>query len=259
CGPGSGAVSELSTRKAGFVEDVSLGMLDGSQAPVPPMATGNIPRSSSRLRSILRKTSGRELMDGPRGCSVLSLREFSHSAIARGGGESTAVSNCVKAFETLQAAEKTYSRSSKASKRRVTFGEVLSPEIFDQSLPANTPLSRGAYPGCPRGQRPWARLLSEEPVPLLDFGLDEGVQSFPESSVAAEALSPVENAKVAESDKLDMRTTRSSTGRKQCRAVAEDTAWSSWGTTNTENNKESKNQKRNKIQRKDNSTTAVPK
>ncbi|KFO96213.1 Cell division cycle-associated protein 2, partial [Calypte anna] len=31
-------------------------------------------------------------------------------------------------------------------KKRVTFGEVLSPEIFDENLPANTPLCRGAAP-----------------------------------------------------------------------------------------------------------------
>ncbi|KFW80663.1 Cell division cycle-associated protein 2, partial [Manacus vitellinus] len=31
-------------------------------------------------------------------------------------------------------------------KKKVTFGEVLSPEIFDQTLPANTPLRRGASP-----------------------------------------------------------------------------------------------------------------
>ncbi|KFP86667.1 Cell division cycle-associated protein 2, partial [Apaloderma vittatum] len=31
-------------------------------------------------------------------------------------------------------------------KKRVTFGEVLSPEIFDETLPANTPLRKGATP-----------------------------------------------------------------------------------------------------------------
>ncbi|KFV59787.1 Cell division cycle-associated protein 2, partial [Tyto alba] len=31
-------------------------------------------------------------------------------------------------------------------KKRVTFGKVLSPEIFDKTLPANTPLRKGATP-----------------------------------------------------------------------------------------------------------------
>lgn len=36
--------------------------------------------------------------------------------------------------------------SEKPKKRRVTFGEALSPEIFDETLPANTPLWKGATP-----------------------------------------------------------------------------------------------------------------
>ncbi|XP_014116295.1 PREDICTED: cell division cycle-associated protein 2 isoform X2 [Pseudopodoces humilis] len=202
----SGAVSDLSTRKAELVGGVSLAVLEGSQAPGTPLGEGNIPssdlsQSSSLLRSILKKTPGRELMD--------STKEYSNSASDRGGGESAAVSNCVKAFETLQA-ERTDSQSSKTpKKKKVTFGEVLSPEVFDQSLPANTPLRRGASPGCPQGQSLRARPgLSEEPLPLLDFGWDdEGVEPLPEfleGSVAAGAPSPVENAEVAETDKPDM-------------------------------------------------------
>uniref|UniRef100_A0A8C0UE42 PP1-binding domain-containing protein n=1 Tax=Cyanistes caeruleus TaxID=156563 RepID=A0A8C0UE42_CYACU len=163
----SGAVSDLSARKADLVGGVSLAVLEGSQAPGTPLGEGNIPssdlsQSSSLLRSILKKTPGRELMD--------SAKEYSNSASDRGGGESAAVSNCVKAFETLQA-ERTDSQSSKTpKKKKVTFGEVLSPEIFDQSLPANTPLRRGASPGCPQGQSLRARPgLSEEPLPCLEF------------------------------------------------------------------------------------------
>ncbi|NWI03387.1 CDCA2 protein, partial [Tichodroma muraria] len=270
-GAGSEADSDLSTREAGVVQDVNLGILGGSQAPVTPLGTGDIPssdlsQSSSLLRSILKKTPGRELTDGPEVGSVLALRmslkEYSNSAIDRGGDESAAVSSCVKAFETLHT-EKTDSQSSKTpKKKKVTFGEVLSPEIFDQSLPANTPLRRGASPGCPQGQSPWARLgLSEEPLPLLDFGWDdEGVEPLPEfleGSVAAEAPSPVGNAE--ETEKPDMVTTHSSAKRKQCRAVTEDTDCSSSGATATENDKGTKNPRRSKIQRQKNPTLAAPK
>lgn len=31
-------------------------------------------------------------------------------------------------------------------RKRVTFGEELSPEVFDESLPANTPLRKGGTP-----------------------------------------------------------------------------------------------------------------
>ncbi|XP_015504456.1 cell division cycle-associated protein 2 isoform X2 [Parus major] len=254
----SGAVSDLSTRKAELVGGVSLAVLEGSQTPGTPLGEGKIPssdlsQSSSLLRSILKKTLGRELMD--------STKEYSNGASDREGGESAGVSNCVKAFETLQA-ERTDSQSSKTpKKKKVTFGEVLSPEIFDQSLPANTPLRRGASPGCPQGQSLRARPgLSEEPLPLLDFGWDdEGVEPLPEfleGSVAAGAPSPVQNAEVAETDKPDMITW--STKRK-CRAVAEDTDCSSLGATNTGNDKDTKNLGMSKILRQENPTKAAPK
>ncbi|XP_064256395.1 cell division cycle-associated protein 2 isoform X3 [Passer domesticus] len=262
----SDAVSELSTRKAGAVEGVSLALLAASQGP-GSTPSSDLSQSSSLLRSILKKTPAREPPDSPRADAVLALRmslqEYLNSDIDRGGDEPAAVSNCVKAPETLQT-ERTDSQSSKTpKKKKVTFGEVLSPEIFDQSLPANTPLRRGASPGCPQGQSPWARPgLSQEPLPLLDFGWDdEGVEPLPEfleGAVAAEALSPVEIAEVPETDKPDVVTTHSSTKRKQCRAVAQDTDQSSLGATNTDNDKDTKNPRRSKIQRQKNPTTAAP-
>ncbi|KFP71520.1 Cell division cycle-associated protein 2, partial [Acanthisitta chloris] len=42
--------------------------------------------------------------------------------------------------------QKTEIHSSKTSKKTVSFGPALSPEIFDEALPANTPLRRGASP-----------------------------------------------------------------------------------------------------------------
>ncbi|NWZ42630.1 CDCA2 protein, partial [Brachypodius atriceps] len=255
---GSAAVSDLSPRKAELVEDVNLGILGGNQTPVTPLGSGDIPscdlsQSCSLLRSILKKTPGLELRDSPKVGS-----QYSNSAIDGGGGgaESAAVSNCVKAFETLQK-EPTDSQSSKTpKKKKVTFGEVLSPEIFDQSLPANTPLRRGASPGCPQGQSPSARPgLPEEPLPLLDFGWDEeGVEPLPEfleGSVAAEAPSPVENAEVAETDKPDMTTARCSKRKQE-----EGTDQSS---TNTEDGKDNKNPRRSKSQRQKNPSTAGPK
>ncbi|NWZ96337.1 CDCA2 protein, partial [Nesospiza acunhae] len=255
-------VSALSTRKTGAVEDVSLAMQAGS-TPSPDLCQG-----SSLLRSILKKTPAKELLDSARADSVLaprrSFQEYFNSAIDAGGDESAAVSSCIKASETLQT-ERADSQSSKTpKKKKVTFGEVLSPEIFDQSLPANTPLRRGASPGCAQGQSPWARPgLSEEPLPLLDFGWDEeGVEPLPEflegSEALAEAPSPVKIAEVAETDKPDVVTTRSSTKRKQCRAVAQDPDGSSSGATNTDNDKDTKNP-RSKIQRQKNPTTATPK
>ncbi|NWT56319.1 CDCA2 protein, partial [Erythrocercus mccallii] len=266
----SDAVPALSPRRAGLVEDASLGRLGGSQSPGTPVGAGSAPssdlsHSSSLPRSILKKSPGLELRDSPKVGSVPALRMSSEGlcAIARGGDESAAVSNCVKAFEMLQT-ETTDSQSSKTpKKKKVTFGEVLSPEIFDQSLPANTPLRRGASPGCPQGQSPWARPgLSQEPLPLLDFGWDEeGVEPLPEfleGSVAAEAPLPVEHAEVAETDKPDMIGTCSSTKRK-CRAVAEGAEQSSSGATDTDKDKGTKNPRRSRSQRLKTPGTAAPK
>ncbi|XP_064587120.1 cell division cycle-associated protein 2 isoform X3 [Zonotrichia leucophrys gambelii] len=237
----------------------------GEGGSTPSTALGH---SSSLLRSILKKTPAKELLASPRADSGpaprRSFQEYLNSATDGGGDESAAVSNCVKASETLQTESADSSKTPK--KKKVTFGEVLSPEIFDQSLPANTPLRRGASPG--RGQSPWARPgLPEEPLPLLDFGWDEeGVEPLPEllegSEAPAEAPAPVEIAEiaeVAETDKPDVVTTRSAAKRKQCRAVAQDPDGSSSGATNTENNKDTKNPERSKIQRQRNPSTAVPK
>ncbi|XP_064587121.1 cell division cycle-associated protein 2 isoform X4 [Zonotrichia leucophrys gambelii] len=236
----------------------------GEGGSTPSTALGH---SSSLLRSILKKTPAKELLASPRADSGpaprRSFQEYLNSATDGGGDESAAVSNCVKASETLQTESADSSKTPK--KKKVTFGEVLSPEIFDQSLPANTPLRRGASPG--RGQSPWARPgLPEEPLPLLDFGWDEeGVEPLPEllegSEAPAEAPAPVEIAEiaeVAETDKPDVVTTRSAAKRK-CRAVAQDPDGSSSGATNTENNKDTKNPERSKIQRQRNPSTAVPK
>ncbi|NWR47132.1 CDCA2 protein, partial [Regulus satrapa] len=252
----SAAACQPSTRRAGLLEEESLG------APGNAAST-DLSLSSSLLRSILKKTPGRELPDSPR----VGL-EYSNSATEGGRDESAAVSNCVKAFETLQT-ERTDTQTSKTpKKKKVTFGEVLSPEIFDQSLPANTPLRRGASPGCPQGQSPWARPgPSEEPLPLLDFGChddddddndDDPLPEFLEASVAAEAPPPVENAEVAETDKPDM-ITACYAERKHCRAVAEDAAPSSSGATEAEEDKDAQNPRRSKIQRQGNPTTAAPK
>ncbi|NWV39854.1 CDCA2 protein, partial [Grantiella picta] len=257
---GDGAA--LSPRKVGFGEDVILGMLGGSQTPTTPVQTENIPssdlsQSSSLFRSILKKTPGREILDSPTLCSEPSLKEYSNNAIDRGGGEAAAVSSCVKTFEMLQTDTAETQSSKTPKKKKVTFGEVLSPEIFDQTLPANTPLRRGASPGCPRGPN-----LRAEPLPLLDFAWDEECveppQEILEDSVAVEAPSPAEKTEAAEINTTDMVTISSSTKRKQSRAVPENSDCES-GAPDTQNDQDTKNPTKSKIQRQKNPTTAAPK
>ncbi|XP_069657170.1 cell division cycle-associated protein 2 isoform X6 [Haliaeetus albicilla] len=218
----SNVISDLSRKKVSFGEELSLEIFDESKPPITPpitpLQTGNTSlnehiQSGSHLRSVLKKTPAKQLMD--------SMKEYLDDAVDGGGGESLAISNCGKILEALQT-EKTERHSSEKPKRkRVTFGEVLSPEIFDETLPANTPLRKGAtpvrHPGL-QSNSPFARSsLIEEPLSQPNFDCNdeclEPLQELVEGPVAAEDLLPVENAE--ETDKSDMIKTRSSTKRKK--------------------------------------------
>lgn len=51
-------------------------------------------------------------------------------------------------------------------RKRVTFGEDLSPEVFDESLPANTPLRKGQTPVRRKDLSSLGpQLLEQSPVP----------------------------------------------------------------------------------------------
>ncbi|XP_035201119.1 cell division cycle-associated protein 2 isoform X3 [Oxyura jamaicensis] len=212
--------------------ELSLEMHDGSKPPVTPVRMGNASlnehtQSGSQLRSVLKKMPAKELTD----CT----KEYSTDTVGSGGRESLAVSE-VKICEALQTVEKTEQYSSKKpKKKKVTFGEDLSPEIFDKTLPANTPLRKGAtpvrHPGSQSSSPFTGSRFTEEPLPQPNFDCDdqciEPPQELQEDSLAAEDLSPVENTTevtavaaesahclVKESDKSHTIATRSFTKRK---------------------------------------------
>ncbi|KAM6369844.1 cell division cycle-associated protein 2 isoform 3-T5 [Pluvialis apricaria] len=257
----SNIVPDLSRKKVNFAEELSLEIYDESKPPVTPLRTpGNISlkehtQSGSRLRSVLKKTPVKQLMD--------TVKEYSNDAADR-GGESLAVSNCAKIFEALQTEETEGHSSEKPKKKKVTFGEALSPEIFDETLPANTPLRKGATPvrhSVLQSNSPSAGAsFMEQPLSRLNFDCDdecvEPLQELVEGPVAAEDLLPVENAE--ETDKSDTITTCSSTKRK-CSTVSEGTDFSVSRATNTKNGKDAKNPRKNKFQRQKSITTSAAK
>ncbi|XP_035747273.1 cell division cycle-associated protein 2 isoform X3 [Egretta garzetta] len=258
---GSNVVLDLSRRKVYFAEEPSLEIFDESKPPVTPLQTGNIAwnehtRSGSHLRSVLKKTPVKQLIN--------SVKEYSNNAAGRGGGESLTVSSCSEISEALQTEKTERHSSEKAKKKRVTFGEVLSPEIFDETLPANTPLRKGATPVRYLGLQsnsPFARLsLLEEPLSQPNFDCSdecvEPLQELVEGSVAAEDLFPVESAE--ETDKSDMITTRSSTKRK-CSTISGGTEVNISRATNAKNAKNTKNPRKNKFQNQTNITTSAAK
>ncbi|XP_016336580.1 antigen KI-67-like isoform X2 [Sinocyclocheilus anshuiensis] len=67
----------------------------------------------------------------------------------------------------------------KAKKKRVSFGGLLSPELFDKRLPPNSPLCRGATPRHSLGlsQKPQSLLRRASAIGLLALRLEE---TFPE-------------------------------------------------------------------------------
>ncbi|XP_054030908.1 cell division cycle-associated protein 2 [Dryobates pubescens] len=142
-----------------------------------------------------------------------------------GGGESPAVSSCAEILEALQTEETERQSSEKPKKKKVTFGQDLSPEIFDEALPANAPLCRGGTPvQLHRHSSPSARLsLTQEPLPQPSFDCSEDcdpLEGVVQDAVAAD-LVPAENAEAAETGKPDRMRTRSSTKRKQCSTTSE--------------------------------------
>ncbi|XP_074784777.1 cell division cycle-associated protein 2 isoform X4 [Athene noctua] len=254
-------LSGQSRKGVGFVEELSLYIFDENKPPVTPPITplqtensslSGRTQSGSGLRSVLKKTPVKQLSD--------SLKEHSDDAVDRGGGESVAVANCAKTFEATQT-----DGTERPKKKRVTFGEVLSPEIFDETLPANTPLRKGATPapspGLLHSNSSFSRSSRiEEPLSQPDFDCDdecvEPPEELVEGPVATEDPLPVENAD--ETDKSGTITTRS-TKKEQCSTISEETDFSISRATITKNAKESKNPRKNRFQRQKNVTTSAAK
>uniref|UniRef100_A0A8B9TRQ9 PP1-binding domain-containing protein n=1 Tax=Anas platyrhynchos TaxID=8839 RepID=A0A8B9TRQ9_ANAPL len=243
--------------------ELSLEIHDESKPPVTPLRVGSASlnertKSGSQLRSVLKKTPPKELTD--------CIKVYSADTVGSGGRESLTVSE-VEIYEALQTVEKTEQYSSeRPKKKKVTFGEDLSPEIFDKTLPANTPLRKGATPGRHPGSQsnsPFTRSrLIEEPLPQPNFDCDdqcvEPLEELREDSVAAEDLSPVENTTVKESDKSYTMTTRSSTKRK-CSTTSDEVDLSIPRATSAKNVKDTKNPRKNKLQRPKSITTSAAK
>ncbi|NXY85095.1 CDCA2 protein, partial [Alcedo cyanopectus] len=235
----------LSRRKVSFVAELSLQRSAERKEPLTPVQRGNPPlqeqgQRGSCLRSVLKRTPGKPLLG--------STQKYWNEAADRGGDESLPASSCAEFSEALQTEQTEIQSSEKAKKKRVTFGEVLSPEIFDEALPPNTPLHRGATPGRQR-HSPLARpQLTEEPFPQPDFDCEEEhvepLQELLEDPVAAETLLPVENTK--------------GNPNLFCSSISEQ-AESTSRATDTQSAEEVENPRKSKIPKQRNPTSAAKK
>ncbi|KAG9488541.1 cell division cycle-associated protein 2 [Eleutherodactylus coqui] len=141
--------------------------------------------SSSRCRK--RKVMFASLISPPEGePSPPLITESSPGPILKPALKKTPISHfvhfCVgfreenRAVSSQESTNDATNRPEDSIRKRVTFGRELSPELFDKSLPANTPLRRGSTPYRQHtlDATPTAELLPchspREPMPQPDFG-----------------------------------------------------------------------------------------
>ncbi|XP_006884980.1 PREDICTED: cell division cycle-associated protein 2 [Elephantulus edwardii] len=208
------------------------------KSPVPSLCMMDIPSSETVvLRSVLKKPSSNLLTE--------SLQEHCDNLC---GGETH--SSVMPNFRIHYQEQKAENHSAPTllnvrKRKRVTFGEDLTPEVFDESLPANTPLRKGGTPVCKRDLgSPGPLQLEESPVPgplsQPDFDDKEenlenieplqvsfAVPGSPSKSPIAETLSGVDTLGSSDTQE-DVsshnagRITRTSNRRKQLTSFAED-------------------------------------
>ncbi|XP_069473694.1 cell division cycle-associated protein 2 isoform X2 [Ambystoma mexicanum] len=149
------------------------------------------PSPNPSLRPVLKKTATKHGKDYKKGHAIISAEEtslLSDSSIT----SVTKRPKCVQSRTVLITEKENLDESKELQKRkRVTFGRDLSPEIFDKTLPANTPLRRGRTPDrC--GNLSSTKILVEvvspiqlEPIEQPDFDSTE------ECTVSFEGSAPV--------------------------------------------------------------------
>ncbi|XP_010214707.1 PREDICTED: cell division cycle-associated protein 2 [Tinamus guttatus] len=236
------ATSDLTRKKVSFAEELSLQTYDETKVPVTPLQRGNIlsqehTQSGSRIRSVLKRTPVKQVMDG----SVKVYFKFTKQSIY-----------ALKIEKTEQHG------SEKQKKKRVTFGEDLSPEIFDRTLPASTPLHKGAtpvrHPGSQSNSPFTGSSLTEEPLSQPNFDCSdesllkgtEPLQELMEDYVAPEGFLSAENKE--ETDRSSKRVIRSCTKRKYG-TISEETDSSISKATSAKNTSSAKNPRKSKFQR----------
>ncbi|NXK54076.1 CDCA2 protein, partial [Chauna torquata] len=254
----SNVTSDLCRKKVTFAEELSLEVHDESKPPITPLQMGNTSlneyiQSGSQLRSVLKKTPVKQLMD--------CMKEYTSDTVDGGGGESLTVSDHVKICEALQTEKTERYSSQKPKKKKVTFGEDLSPEIFDKTLPANTPLHKGATPVRHPGSQsssPFTRSrLIEEPLSQPNFDCSDvslfklQKQLLTVSTSKKQTYAPAHTRTPQQQLKIHVP--------QQCSTISEAIDFSISRATSTKNAKDTKNPGKNKLQRQKSITTSAAK
>ncbi|XP_073911290.1 cell division cycle-associated protein 2 isoform X3 [Castor canadensis] len=204
--PLSGIEAADCVEGTGSVEDIPLDILTAEvssdtntvpnkRSPVTPVCRKNILLPETVvLRSVLKKPSAKLFPE---------RSQEHHDNLCDDGTQPSlisALSNCCKEqkAEPVEDQEscKALALQNVRKRKRVTFGEDLSPEVFDESLPANTPLRKGGTPVRQRDLSSVSPLLLEQsPVPeqLLQPNFDdkgENLENIEPLDVSFAVLSP---------------------------------------------------------------------
>ncbi|EHB14267.1 Cell division cycle-associated protein 2 [Heterocephalus glaber] len=187
-GTGSGDAVPLATPPT----EVSGTSVPEGRSPPPPVCRREVsPTETFVLRSVLKKPCVKPSLD--------SLQEH-HTNLCDDGMHPSLTSNLLNCCKEQKAEDqencKVPTFLNMRKRKRVTFGEELSPEVFDESLPANTPLRRG---GTPARQKDFGSLSLQlpeespvpEPLPQPDFDAKgEDLENIEPLQISFAALSP---------------------------------------------------------------------
>ncbi|XP_014645416.1 PREDICTED: cell division cycle-associated protein 2 [Ceratotherium simum simum] len=186
CVEGRGSCDAVSLDK--FTQ-VSTDTAPEVRSPVIALCRRDSPSSETIvLRSVLKKPSLKLCLE--------SLQEHCDNLCDDGTHPSliSNLTNCCKERKAVSACLNMRKR------KRVTFGEELSPEVFDESLPANTPLRKGGTPVRKKDSSDVSTLLLEQsPVPerLPQPNFDdkgENLENIEPLPVSFAVLSPLKSS-----------------------------------------------------------------
>ncbi|XP_066896285.1 cell division cycle-associated protein 2 isoform X2 [Kogia breviceps] len=180
--------------------EVSTDVAPEARSLVTPLCQRGAPSAETFvLRSVLKKPPSKPCLD--------SLQE--HRDILCDGGTHPSLilnlANCCKERKVEgQENCKVPDSLNMRKRKRVTFGEDLSPEVFDESLPANTPLRKGETPVRKKDLSTLSPLLLEQsPAPegLLQPNFDdkgENLENIEPLQVSFAGLSPLSKSSICE-------------------------------------------------------------
>ncbi|XP_030794074.1 cell division cycle-associated protein 2 isoform X1 [Rhinopithecus roxellana] len=184
-----------------FTAEVSSDAVPDVRSPATPACRRDLSTPKTFvLRSVLKKPSVKMCLE--------SLQEHCNNVCDDDGTHPSLISNLPNCCKDKEAKDEENFEApaflNMRKRKRVTFGEDLSPEVFDESLPANTPLRKGGTPVCKKDFDGLSSLLLEqspvpEPLPQPDFDdKGENLENIEPLQVSFAVLSSPNKSSISE-------------------------------------------------------------